>query len=365
MADITTRYGTGSVYQRGSKWWISYYHRGERYREAGGVTDVEARRRLRARLKEIHGDRFVGPSEERITVDELLDDLVVHLQNRDARSLGTVASHLKHVREFFGQARAAEVTTAMVERYISGRKKAGAANATINRQTGLLRHAFNLASRRKPPKASRPPYIPMLKENNARQGFVEPAALERIVAHLSGSVADATRWAYLTAWRRSHVLGLRWDQVDRKNREVRPLGAAANKRVSSLPLTPKLWDVIERRWAERKYFTEDGSKKVVHVSAYVFHASGNQHVDIRKAWARACKKAGVPGILFHDLRRSAVRNMIRAGVPQSVAMRISGHKTAAMFTRYDITSQDDKRAALAKVEEFIAGGSANTGEQES
>jgi hypothetical protein len=76
--------------------------------------------------------------------------------------------------------------------------------------------------------------------------------------------------------------------------------------------------------------------------------------DIRKSWAAATKAANVPGLRFHDLRRSGVRNLIRAGVPQSVAMSISGHRTVATFLRYDIASDEDKREALRKVEALAA-----------
>ena len=73
-----------------------------------------------------------------------------------------------------------------------------------------------------------------------------------------------------------------------------------------------------------------------------------------RSWATACAKANVPGKLFHDLRRTAVGNMIRAGVPQAVAMAISGHRTVSMFLRYDIASEEDKRQALRKTEEHRA-----------
>jgi integrase len=76
---------------------------------------------------------------------------------------------------------------------------------------------------------------------------------------------------------------------------------------------------------------------------------GERRTGFGSAWATATKAAGVPGLLFHDLRRSAVRNMIRAGVSQSVAQTISGHRSANVFSRYNVTSADDRRDAVAKI----------------
>jgi integrase len=96
---------------------------------------------------------------------------------------------------------------------------------------------------------------------------------------------------------------------------------------------------MERRWTARTVQKDD---RTIKLSKFVFHRNGEQVIDFRKPWKEASKKAHVVGRLFHDLRRTAVRNMIRAGVPQSVAMSISGHKTVSMFLRYNITSASDK-----------------------
>jgi integrase len=73
-----------------------------------------------------------------------------------------------------------------------------------------------------------------------------------------------------------------------------------------------------------------------------------------KAWANALKAAGLPRErLFHDLRRSAVRNLIRAGVDPTVAMKVSGHKTAKMLDRYNITATDEVAGALLKRDAFL------------
>lgn len=346
--------GDGRVYLRGARWWIEYWSRGHQYRESGGKTEEQARKRLKARMKEIAGDKFIGPKEERVTVDELLNDLMTHLETKGAKAVSSFTSHLKPVRAFFGLDRAAEVTTARVENFIEEQLANRKARATVNRETGALKQAFNLAARRKPPKLTRVPYIPMLNEDNARQGFVEPSTFEDIASLLPEPVNDIARFAYASGWRKSEVMGLRWESVDRASKEAR-LRTSKNGRPRTLPLAGVLSDVIERRWEARKFEKEEKGRKITAVSEYVFHAGdGAPLVDFKRSWATACKDAGAPGLLFHDLRRSAVRNMIRAGVPQSIAMRISGHKTTAMFIRYDITSEDDKREALERTQAHVA-----------
>lgn len=375
-----SRRGQGSIYTRpeSSSLWVCYYVRGKRHREPAMVlspdqpprpatTEPEARRFLKERLKQIAAGTFAGPAEERVTVSDLLDDLMTYLNNKGAKSVVSFESHIKPVRAFFSLRRAVEVTTAMVEEYVAERLAQGKARATVNRETGALRQAFNLAAKRKPAKLTRAPFIPMLNEDNARQGFFEGDEFASVVANLPAPVDDIALFAYLSGWRKGEILSLRWDAVDRQGREIK-LRTSKSGRPRTLPLEGELADlVLEKRWRAREFAREDGTTAL---SEFVFHAGdGRAVVDFKRSWATACDKVGlakrvtdaegkvikvVPLRIFHDLRRTAVRDMIRAGVPQSVAMRISGHKTGAIFTRYDITSEADKREALRRTQEHRA-----------
>jgi integrase len=123
-----------------------------------------------------------------------------------------------------------------------------------------------------------------------------------------------------------------------------------NRRGQVLPLEGDLARIMERRKAALQFTRED---KTEALSAHVFHRDGAPVGDFRKAWATACKEAGVSGRLVHDLRRSAVRNMTRAGVPETVAMAISGHKTRSVFDRYNVTSDRDLREALQRTQAHL------------
>ena len=359
--------GTGRIFQRPKSpfWWIAYTRRGKETRESAKSADYrKAEKLLRYRLKEIGAEQlgarpFAGPAAERITVGELLEALEADLTLKGKMG-PTVTSHLKPIRAAFEDLAALAVTAERIDKYIQEQlapRQEGAetipgkAAATVNRGTQLLGQAFRLAVKR-----GRLPFLPPVRHlsevGNVRRGFFERAEFEAVVNALPDDyVRDFCRFAYHTGWRKGEISALRWADVD--GEAVRLRGEdSKNRQGRSVPLEGELAAIIKRRRAARQYETEAGT---VALAAFVFHRGDGEPIrEFRKSWATACKAAGVAGRLFHDLRRTAARNLVRAGAPETVAMAVTGHKTRAVFQRYAIASERDVREALARTQALTA-----------
>jgi len=290
----------------------------------------------------------VGSRKERVTVNQLLDGLEQDYKLRDKFTC-KVASVLKPLRRHFGTWKAVEVTSDAVGKYIENLREDGLQNSTINHRAQLLRQAFKVGMRNKV--VSVAPYITRLSEvGNERQGFFETSDFEAVVSHLPEYLQDFARFGFQTGWRKGSIASLRWADV---GDDVIYLRAKNNKarKPETMPLEGDLADIIERR---RDAAVIKEENKPERFAEFVFHRNGLPVGDFRKAWGTACKAANVDHRLFHDLRRTAARNMIDAGVQQAIAMKITGHRTDSMFRRYAIVNEDQKREALAKTQKYIA-----------
>jgi len=333
----------GCIYRRVKNYSIKYYKNGKPYVESTGSDKLEvAKRLLKKREGEISEGKMPGICFDRVKFDELKDEFLADYRINGKKSITRAERSVGHLERTFEGMRVVNITTPQINRYIEKRQIEKASNASINRELSALKRMLNLGAKQTPPKVDKVPYIPMLRENNVRKGFFEYEDFVAVRNALPEYLKPVVTFAYNTGWRRAEVLNLRWSNVDLKEGMVRlDPGETKNDEGRVAYLDAELLDVIG-----------DLQQKKVFGCSYVFHRGGKQLRDFRSAWANAFKSAEVPLMLFHDLRRTAVRNMIRAGIPERVAMTISGHKTRSVFDRYNIVSPEDLKEAARKRQAF-------------
>jgi integrase len=293
----------------------------------------------------------------RIKYDEARDDLFAfHTANgRDTKKLE--ARIKKHLTPFFKDKKMTDIGVSVINAYVAKRRKdhPTPANATINRELAWLKHMFRLAV--DAGKLMTRPKITLLVENNARQGFFEHAQYESVLRHLPDDLRPVVRFAYITGWRvKSEVLTREWRHVDLKTGEVRlEPGTTKNKEGRTFPFTRELRTLLEAQHAEHERLKKRG--KVVPWVFFRMVANGRRGPlrplpikSFNKAFSTACRKAGCPGRILHDFRRTAVRNLELAGVPRSVAMKLTGHLTESVYRRYAIADQRDLRVAVERLD---------------
>jgi integrase len=354
----------GKIYKRGKTYWIKYYRNGKPYRESTkGTKEAEAKRLLKRREGEISQGKLPGIYFDRVRFDELAEDFLRDYILNKKKSLGRAKISVDHLKEEFEGVRITEITSPRIEAYIEKRLewacrkchksfdpqdecpfcnsddlKSGVANATINRELSALKRMLNLGARQTPPKVDRVPWIPMLKENNTRKGFFEHGGFLALREALPDYLETIVTFGYNFGWRLSEILGLTWDRVDLKNGIVRiETGETKNDDARTVYLDDELNDMFRQLFINRMLNIPQ-----------VFLRDGQPIKGLRKAWLKACKDIGLGGKLFHDLRRTAIRNMVRAGTPERVAMMISGHKTRSVFDRYNIVSEKDLKEATRR-----------------
>lgn len=366
----------GQLKKRGRTWWIRYYRNGKRHEESSGSTkEGEAKRLLRLREGDIERGVATTPKVGRIRFEEAAADVINDCRTNRKRSLVDVERRIeKHLKPVFGGRRMATITTADIREYVARRQamalefkplKKGdpprtrpVSNAEINRELTVLKRMFNLAIQSG--KLLQKPYIPFLKEDNVRIGFFERDQFQAVRQRLPEAVRPAATFAYITGWRiDSEVLPLQWRQVDFEAGEIRlDPGTTKNGEGRTFPMTAELREVLEGQ----RSITQNLQRRHGMLCPQVFHRAGVPIKSFRVAFQTACRGAGCPGRVLHDFRRTAVRNLVRAGIPERVAMQMTGHKTRSVFERYNIVSAGDLRDAGKRLD-AVAGTISGTIEQ--
>jgi hypothetical protein len=356
----------GRYFLRGKTFWIAFYDgRGNEKRETARTADeTKAKKLLEFRLRQVSkslldNTPFEAPKLRRMTMDDCLERFKTEYQLR-GKWHDQNLSDWKVVKARFGAMSCDRITKELVQDYQLEQKQAAIAkrpargkekhpyseNGTINRRVWLLCRAMKVAD-------LVPPKVQRLPEPPARQGFFEsPDQVRRVLENLPPHIADAILCLHLTGWRLSEIIGRRVLRVyrpgltwaDKMGDTLRlPAERHKNRRAKKMPLTGKLAALIARR--ERA--------KVAGCDLIFCRPDGKPLGDIHRPWQRACKMAGCPGRLLHDLRRSRARSSIHAGVSERVAMELGGWQTRSIFDRYNIVSENDMRAAQEKTEVYL------------
>ena len=328
--------------------WILRYRNvdGTTVQESSGTGDENlAKTMLRQKMARIELGEYVQPKTQNVTVKELYESFLKTAQMKHYRDIKSIEYRWKHLQPVFGKLKAIHVTKDRLTDYVVKRQQEGAADPTINRELSVIRRTFHLNEE----KISKMPKFPMLKENNARQGFLEDEQYQKLAEKCN----KAGLWlramfevAYCFGWRSGGLKKMKVSQVDLFNCTLH-LTADQSKNgeevtvpiVKSDPLYRLLAACVSGKQQTDYLFSRENPQKPIK--------------DFRQSWNLVCTAAGFPELLFHDLRRTAVSNMEAEGIPRSVAMSITGHKTEAVYQRYDM-NKHRKGAQAAAVKAIFA-----------
>jgi integrase len=324
--------------------YLKYYSRGKPIVISAETEDYdEALATLRQKLAQAAVQVDYTEHPERVRMSQLFDLLLEFYGKHERRSTYDVECKIKsRLRPWWGKIKAQAVGSALVDRYVRWRRSAKPKpqNASINRDLAYIRRALKLGAQQDPPLVLRVPHFEMLPESDPREGTLPHEKYKAVRDALPGYARIALVIAYHTGARKGEIRSVRKDQIDLKAGRINlPGRTTKNGKPRYLPIYGDL--AVELDMA-----ITAGAKDC----PYLIQQDGKPVFDWKKAWATACKAAGVAGTLFHDLRRTALTNMIEAGLSEKEAMEISGHRTRSVFDRYHIVSDRRLKEMAGKLE---------------
>jgi len=364
--------GEGSIYQHtDGRWMYSIMHQGKRLTKSLKTRDYDEALKNYQKVR----NQFMGridrgdletSSVNNLTIGELLSDYLKYIRDNGKKSayvIEKVIGKIQRGREFQPHRRVATLTTQDFKNYRDREVGAGVAHSTINFRFTLIRAAMNLETKQTPSRVGKVPYIPSVNEDNVREGFLEYDDHTSVLDALPRSLKALFVIALHSGCRKGEVLNMKWADIDWRNRVIR-LPKTKNGEKRNLPF----WGGIESHLRAQKSYRDEHHPECEHLFFWmsedvqinrggVRNVPGAPILDFRESWSNAVAIANEANprvsmdLLFHDLRRSGVRVMVQeAGIPESQAMLISGHKTRAMLERYNIVSLKNVQDAGAKLD---------------
>ncbi len=356
-----TEKGLGNLKWQGKGWYLTVRVNGKQHNHPTGETDLEKAKAERDRflqsLKAQAAATSTGTTndsrkypQEVVTVDELLNDYIayMHSEKKCKDAQGREDKINLHIRPVWTGRLAASISTDELRQYRANRKTAKASDATINKELGMLRATYIHGHLRHGPKDKKVvelPYFPMVKVTTRRTGFVEVSEYDAIKQQHCASLKMLWMLAYHSGCRSGELKSLEWPQVQFDTGVIElESGNTKNDEGRYLPF----YGDMELMLRKQKELAETLTCKYVlfwhpeDQKLGVHCVPGTMIQSCRKLWNAAMKRAGHEGINPHDLRRSAVRNMVqKCGISEGRAMKITGHKTRFMLDYYNIVALGD------------------------
>jgi len=327
------------LYKRGTVWWMSFIYKGQRFRQS---TETSSRKLAAAIFAKVNHDitegRWFDTAEEKNrTFREMLDRyLKEHSIPRKAPT-----SHMRdlsisgHLLPFFGDLVLADITPKKIADYKGRRRVEGAKPATINKELGLIRHAFNLAIKE----------WEWCRDNPMRKVSMEPVHNQidrwlttdeevKLLAASPDWLREILTFALNTGMRKGEILSLQWRDLDLV-RSVLVVMKSKNRERRTLPLNGRIFELLMAK--QKEGTAGDG---------FVFSTSRGTRINARnlsRAFYVARKKAGLDNFRFHDLRHTFATRLVQAGVDLYKVQRLLGHKSPAMTQRYAHHSPESLR----------------------
>lgn len=332
------------VQQKTKTWFLKYYVHGKPVEEPASTENYdEAVCLLRQRMARSARKSEYAYEPERVFVNQLFDLVVEDYRFERRRSTYEVERRIeKHLRPFFGSKKAVEVTTTAIKKYVTLRT-AMAKPGTVNKELAYLRRAFRLGFRHEPPLVDKVPYIRMLPLNNARRGIVPYEHYRTIRDALPSYARIALVIGYHTGARKGEIQKIRTEWIDFKSGRIElPAKITKNQTARYLPIYGEMEEELQQAIAQADPRCP-----------FLIQHEGKPVFSWRKSWKTACQLANMETALFHDLRRTAITNMMEAEFSEKEAMDISGHKTRSVFDRYHIVSEQRLQELGKRLEKHL------------
>lgn len=375
------RKGEGSLFQHNGYWFYTYGYTvdGEQRKKKkclGRVEEFkteaaawnEAKRFRNQFITDVNTGKVVTSAVETVTCGELLTEYVAHLKAQRKPAAYVIEKCVEaNIRPFFGSKRVARLQTVDFEQYRAMRTEK-VSNVTVDHDFTYLKSALLLEYKKTPSRVARVPHIQKSGEDNVRRGFLEFDGYEKVLAQLPLSLKSVFVVGYHIGNRKGALLGLEWPQIDFENGVIRFIRLQNRKPVPvAAPIYGDMQEWLRRQKAFRDehfpesrfvFFWYPADSEIGPTSKKGHGGRRNEPATQIKSfydsWRAAVASAGFPDLLFHDLRRSAVRNMVeKIGMSEKRAMEISGHKTRSCFERYHIVSLADIQESGQKMDKWM------------